>query len=119
MKILAVDTATKGCSVAVTENSILLTELTLVSSRTHSKHLMGMIETAFSMSGLTVNDIDGFAVTKGPGSFTGLRIGISAIKGLASAAGKPVAGVSTLDSLAFQFPSDYPHLICPLLGVSA
>ncbi|MCK5783063.1 MAG: tRNA (adenosine(37)-N6)-threonylcarbamoyltransferase complex dimerization subunit type 1 TsaB [Desulfobacterales bacterium] len=114
MKILAVDTATRSCSVAIVENSTLLAELTLANGRTHSTHLMGMVESAVKMSGLTVSDIDGFAVARGPGSFTGLRIGISAVKGFAAATGKPLVGVSTLDALAFQFPFS-SYLVCPLL----
>jgi tRNA threonylcarbamoyladenosine biosynthesis protein TsaB len=66
------------------------------------------------MAGMEVGELDGFAVTTGPGSFTGLRIGISAVKGFAFATGRPVTGVSTLDALAYQFPW-CPCLICPVL----
>ncbi len=114
MKILAVDTATKSCSVAIVEKESIIAETTLFIEQTHSKHLMEMIDTALNLSGLTVSELDGFAVTKGPGSFTGLRIGISSIKGFAMASGKPVVGVSSLDSLAMQccFSS---YLVSPLL----
>jgi tRNA threonylcarbamoyladenosine biosynthesis protein TsaB len=114
MKILAVDTATETCSIAVVDGDTPLSELTLTRDQTHSKHIMEMIDFVLSISGLTVSDIDGFAVTKGPGSFTGLRIGISTVKGLAFASDKPIVGVSTLDALAFQF-SLSPYLICPFL----
>jgi tRNA threonylcarbamoyladenosine biosynthesis protein TsaB len=114
MKILAVDTATKSCSAAVLYKDSLLAEMTLVSSQTHSIHLMEMIETVIANAGLTVSDLDGFAATRGPGSFTGLRIGISSLKGLAAASGKPLVGVSTLDALAYQF-SWSSFLICPFL----
>lgn len=114
MKILAVDTATKSCSVAIIDRSALLAEKALVVNQTHSKHLMGMIDSVMKMAGLKISDLDGFAVTKGPGSFTGLRIGISAVKGLSAASGKPLVGVSTLDALAFPF-SMSSYLICPLL----
>lgn len=114
MRILAVDTATKSCSVAIVANKHLLAEETLVSDQTHSKHLMEMINKVIDLSGLTLSDLDGFAVTSGPGSFTGLRIGISSIKGLAAASGKPVVGVSSLAALALQaYFSSY--LICPLI----
>ncbi|RZB29663.1 MAG: tRNA threonylcarbamoyladenosine biosynthesis protein TsaB [Desulfobacteraceae bacterium Eth-SRB1] len=114
MKILAVDTATKSCSVAIVDKESLLAELNISSKETHSKHLMEMINTAIGLSGITLSDLDGFAVTRGPGSFTGLRIGISIIKGLALANRKPVIGVSSLDALARQNLFS-PYLICPFL----
>jgi len=114
MKILALDTATPSCSVAILDDGSLLAELTRGNSTTHSRHLMGLINTVCSIADLKAGDVDGFAVTIGPGSFTGLRIGISTIKGLAFSLGKPVVGVSSLDALAWQCAqSDY--LICPIL----
>jgi len=114
MKILAVDTAVKSCSVAIVDKESVLAELTLGIEQTHSKHLMEMINAAIKLSGIIVSELNGFAVTRGPGSFTGLRIGISSIKGLAAATRKPLVGVSSLDALAMQcFFSQY--LICPLL----
>lgn len=114
MKILAVDTATKTCSVAVVNEDAALSEITLARDQTHSKHLMEAIHSAIRLSGLDFSDIDGFAVTKGPGSFTGLRIGISLVKGLAAASGKPVVGISTLDAISLPY-SLSEGLICPLL----
>ena len=114
MRILAVDTATTSCSVAIVDNTSLLSEFTLAKEETHSKHLMDMIKAALRMSGLNFSDLDGFAVTRGPGSFTGLRIGISTIKGLVVASEKPVVGVSSLEALAFQV-SYSRDLICPIL----
>ncbi len=114
MRILAVDTATTSCSVAIVDKTSLLTEFTLHREETHSKHLMDMINTALKISGLNISDMDGFAVTRGPGSFTGLRIGISTIKGLAAASGRPIVGVSSLEALATQ-ASLSSDLICPLL----
>jgi tRNA threonylcarbamoyladenosine biosynthesis protein TsaB len=114
MKILGVDTATTSCSVAIVDKTSLLSEFTIDREETHSKHLMEMIQTAVRMAGLNISDIDGFAVTRGPGSFTGLRIGISTIKGLALASEKPIVGVSSLETLAFQV-SYSRDLICPIL----
>ncbi|MFH2045560.1 MAG: tRNA (adenosine(37)-N6)-threonylcarbamoyltransferase complex dimerization subunit type 1 TsaB [Pseudomonadota bacterium] len=114
MKILAVDTAAKSCSVAIVHNKNLLAELVSEVRETHSKHLMSMIKKIFETSGLNPHDLDGFSVTKGPGSFTGLRIGISSVKGFAEATGKPVAGISTLDALAEQLP-ETPYLICVMI----
>ncbi|RPH53047.1 MAG: tRNA (adenosine(37)-N6)-threonylcarbamoyltransferase complex dimerization subunit type 1 TsaB [Desulfobacteraceae bacterium] len=114
MKILAVDTSARSCSVAIAVRKTVLADLINESGETHSKHLMYMIKRAFEISGLKPSDIDGFAVTKGPGSFTGLRIGISSVKGLAAAAGKPVAGISTLDALAAQVP-ETSYLVCVMM----
>jgi tRNA threonylcarbamoyladenosine biosynthesis protein TsaB len=114
MKILALDTATKSCSVALTDNGTLSAELTALKDETHSKHLMDLVHSVFEISGFGFSDVDGFAVTIGPGSFTGLRIGISTIKGLAHAASKPVVGISSLKALAWQ-SADQNTLICPFL----
>jgi len=114
MRILAVDTATTSCSVAIVDKTSFLSEFTLDREETHSKHLMDMIKAALKMSGLNFSDLDGFAVNRGPGSFTGMRIGISTIKGLAVASEKPVVGVSSLETLALQV-SYSRDLICPIL----
>jgi tRNA threonylcarbamoyladenosine biosynthesis protein TsaB len=100
LRILAVDTATRCCSVAVRAGERLAAETTVVSERTHSVHLMAMIREALNLADLALPAIDGFAVAIGPGSFTGLRIGISTVKALAFAAGKPCVGVSSLEALA-------------------
>jgi len=113
MKILAADTASGSCSVAVTSDNIIMAEITICCSRNHSRHLMDMINSALNLSGITIKEVDGFAVTQGPGSFTGLRIGISTVKGLALASGKPFAGVSNLKVLASRFLYS-PYLICAM-----
>jgi len=114
MRILAVDTTTTSCSVAIVDQTSLLSEFTIDREETHSKHLMDMIKAVMTMAGLNFSDLDGFAVTRGPGSFTGLRIGISTIKGLVVASEKPVVGISSLETLAFQV-SYSRDLICPIL----
>ncbi len=114
MKILAVDTATTGCSVALTDGEHLLAEINLVSTQTHSRHLAGMIGEACRLTGLAVGGMDAYAVVKGPGSFTGLRIGVSTVKGLAEAAGRPILGISALQTLAEQAAASTP-LVCPLI----
>ena len=114
MKILALDTATTSCSVAIVDDGVVSAELTTANNQTHSKHLMNMIDTVCGMSLGKIADMDGFAVTIGPGSFTGLRIGISTVKGLAVSLNKPVVGVSSLDALAWQcIPGQ--NLVCALL----
>jgi tRNA threonylcarbamoyladenosine biosynthesis protein TsaB len=118
MKILAVDTATRHCSVAICQDIALLAETTLFRQQTHSKHLLDMIHRTICLSGIKLNEIDAFAVTRGPGSFTGLRIGLSCVKGMAYALNKPVVSISSLEILATQAmvtagKSDL--LICPIL----
>ncbi len=113
MKILAIDTATLSCSVALVNDDRLLAENTLVNDQTHSKHIMVLIQQVLDMSGVSVSDVDGFAATHGPGTFTGLRIGMSTVKGLAEAGDKPIVGVSSLAALAWQ--ADPSALICPLI----
>lgn len=104
MKILAVDTATHTGSVALTDYEVVLAEYSLFSKETHSRRLLQAVEYLLAQTGLALNDIDGLAVTIGPGSFTGIRIGLATFKGLALATGKPVVGISTLDALAANFP---------------
>jgi tRNA threonylcarbamoyladenosine biosynthesis protein TsaB len=114
MRILALDTATRTGSVAVLADDTVVAEVQATSSGTHAKRLMSAVDDTLRMAGIGLDGLDGFAVTTGPGSFTGLRIGISAVKGLSFATGRPVNGVSTLDALAYQFPW-YPSLICPFM----
>jgi tRNA threonylcarbamoyladenosine biosynthesis protein TsaB len=92
----------------------LAAEMTAVSDRTHSAHLMAMIRETLKMAEVALRAIDGLAVSLGPGSFTGLRIGISTIQGLAFAGGKPCVGVSSLEALALQ-GLPWPHGICALM----
>jgi len=102
MKILAVDTATGSLSVAIMDAGFLCTEITRFTGETHARHLMRLVDTAVNLSGMSVADLDAFAVNIGPGTFTGLRIGLSSIQGMAMATAKPVAGISSLDALAAQ-----------------
>lgn len=114
MKILAVDTAAKTCSTAIVCGDAVLAETVLDRGKTHTRVLMKIIHDMFSAVGMRTSDIDGFAVTIGPGSFTGLRIGLSTVKGLAFAARKPIAGISTLDALAAPF-ADAADLVCAMI----
>ena len=114
MRILAVDTSTRSCSVAVVDRNDLLAEVTSGNGQTHSRHLMAMIDSALGLAGLNLSMTDGLAFTCGPGSFTGLRIGISTILGLSAATRKPIVGISGLDALAMQAAA--PNMtICPLI----
>ncbi len=118
MKILAIDTTSSVASVAVSIDDTLSAEYTLNHGLTHSKFLLSMIDEVLSRLGLTLSDMDYFAVANGPGSFTGLRIGIATVKGLAFAENKPVIAVSTLEAMAYNYShSDY--VICPLMDARA
>jgi tRNA threonylcarbamoyladenosine biosynthesis protein TsaB len=114
MKILAIDTSTPAGSIALTEGALLKAQHILNISATHNQRLLPGIDRILEDTGWTLDDLDALAVSLGPGSFTGLRIGLSVIKGLAWARGKPLAGVPTLDALAANVPF-VPYPICPVL----
>lgn len=114
MKILAIDTSTRVGSIAIVEGPLLKAQQILSISATHNQRLLPGIERILTDAGWSLDDLDAFAASFGPGSFTGLRIGLSIIKGLAWATGKPLAGVPTLDALAANV-SLVPHPICPVL----
>jgi len=114
VKLLAVDTATASCGVAVADGRTIVDRHAMVSRVTHSRHLLSIIDDLLRRNHLAVSDMDGFAVTRGPGSFTGLRIGISTVKGLAAATDAPVAGISSLEALAWHFHKS-PLMVCPLI----
>ncbi|MBF0388950.1 MAG: tRNA (adenosine(37)-N6)-threonylcarbamoyltransferase complex dimerization subunit type 1 TsaB [Desulfamplus sp.] len=115
MRILAVDTAEQSSSVAVVEDGVPICEIFSLDRMTHSKTVMDMVVYALEeRAKITIKEVDGFVVASGPGSFTGLRIGISIIKGLAFATSKPSAGVSSLDGVGYQFSfSSYP--VCVMM----
>ena len=100
MKVLALETSAKAVSAAVTEDGRVLAYTYQNVGQTHSVTLMPMVDAMLKNAGLTVQDVDCIAVACGPGSFTGLRIGVSAAKGLAWALEKPCCGVSTLEAMA-------------------
>ncbi|MCI8594027.1 MAG: tRNA (adenosine(37)-N6)-threonylcarbamoyltransferase complex dimerization subunit type 1 TsaB [Oscillospiraceae bacterium] len=114
MKILALETSAVAASVAVCEDESLLAQSFQNSGLTHSKTLMPMAEDLLKNCGLALKEIDVIAVAAGPGSFTGLRIGVAAAKGLAWAADKPCAAVSTLEAMAWQ-TAHMDGLIVPVM----
>ncbi len=105
MRILGFDTSAKVASVALSENGKLISEFYLDSGFTHSETVLPMAKAVLDAARITPNDIDVFAVNCGPGSFTGLRIGIAAVKALGMSLNKPCAGVSTLEALAYSMQS--------------
>ena len=114
MKILAIESSGLVASVAVIENNILLGEYTMNHKKTHSQTLLPMLDELTKMIELDVNTLDAIAVSKGPGSFTGLRIGSATAKGLGLALDKPIIPVPTVDALAFNLWGT-DKLICPLM----
>lgn len=114
MRILAIDTSTAAASSAIIEDGRLLCEFTINDGRKHSEKLMNIINIALENSGIEISQIDAFACSIGPGSFTGLRLGAAAVKGLGQAMNKPLIAVPTLEALAYNiFPCK--GLVCPML----
>ena len=101
MKLLSVDCSATPASVAITDDEKLLAEFYCNIGLTHSGTLMPMVEATLKATNLDITDIDGFCISAGPGSFTGVRIGISTIKGLAAPYNKKCVGVSTLEAMAY------------------
>jgi tRNA threonylcarbamoyladenosine biosynthesis protein TsaB len=114
MKILGIDTSTSCGSLGIIDDDEVVAEYTLLRDETHSARLVPAIQALLKEARLGLDEIDGMAVSLGPGSFTGLRVGLSAVKGLALAAERPVVGVPTLDALASNLPFT-PCVICPIL----
>lgn len=114
MKILALETSAKAVSAAVTENGKVLCSGYQDTGLTHSRTLMPIVEHILKNTGLTVADMDAIAVAVGPGSFTGIRIGVAAAKGLAFAADKPAVGVSTLAAMARNIAFSDGLVICAM-----
>ncbi|GAA0177698.1 tRNA (adenosine(37)-N6)-threonylcarbamoyltransferase complex dimerization subunit type 1 TsaB [Clostridium sediminicola] len=114
MKVISVDSSTTSATCAVVENNKLLGEITYNDKKQHSVVLMSQIDVLLKNLNLTIEEINGFVVSKGPGSFTGLRIGMATIKGLAQPLNKPVAAISSLDALAFNMAYTQ-GIICPIM----
>jgi len=112
--VLALDSASRHCSVAVCDAEGVRAEASEASGETHARHMMVLIDEVLRCAGLAMGQIDGIAVCRGPGSFTGVRIAMATAKGLAAAAGLPLVGVSSLAALAWPL-SDFPGWICPML----
>lgn len=114
MKILGIDTSTKTLSVAICDDDKIICETFINSALNHSCTLMPVIDSLLTSASLKVSDIDLFVTTSGPGSFTGIRIGISTIKGLALAIDKPCIAISSLEALAFNL-IDTDCIACPAI----
>lgn len=114
MKILAIDSSGLVAGVAVSENGICVAEYNVQYKVTHSQTLLPMTDEVLKRVSSDIKDVDAYAVAAGPGSFTGLRIGIATVKGLAMVHDKPIAAVPTLEALAYNLYGA-KDLICPIM----
>lgn len=116
MRILAIDSSTPQCSVALLQDQAILQELTSQGQPAFSNRLLELVNRILTETKVRLDEVDGFAVTTGPGSFTGLRVGISLIKGFVLATEKPFIGVGTFDAWAAAVVTDTdPDALCPVL----
>lgn len=113
MKILSIDTASNLCTVAVLENEKCIKEIVVNDARNHSEKIMPVIEQALSESKLTLQDIDLIVCDKGPGSFTGIRIGVGTVLAFKDSLNIPCVGISSLEALSYNINTD--GIICSLI----
>ena len=118
MNILMIDTSGPACGVAIMADGRLVYEAELTHKQTHSQRVMPMVDTALQMSDMTAADMDVFGAVVGPGSFTGVRIGVSTVKALAHAANKPCVAVDALEALAANVTA-FDGVVCPILDARA
>ncbi|MBZ0157959.1 MAG: tRNA (adenosine(37)-N6)-threonylcarbamoyltransferase complex dimerization subunit type 1 TsaB [Alphaproteobacteria bacterium] len=114
MKLLAIETSTMLGGVALMEDSTLVAEMRMNIQVTHSERILTGIDHLLRHAGFGLEEIDVFGIAIGPGSFTGLRVGLSTLKGLVYASGKPLVSVPTLEAFAWNLPFA-AHPVCPLL----
>jgi len=114
MKVLALETATMAGSIAIVDDDRLIGEVKVNVKVAHAERLMASIDWLLKASGVSIKEIDAFGISIGPGSFTGLRIGLSTIKGFSYSINKPIVPVSTLDAFARTIPF-CTYFICPML----
>lgn len=114
MLVLSVDSSYSTATCALIKDDKILAEINLNDKKQHSVILMRLIDSILKEYEIDINDIDAFTISRGPGSFTGLRIGMATLKGLAFASKKPLISVSTLDALAYNSIS-FQGIICPIM----
>lgn len=112
MKILSVDSSAKACSAALCEDGKITGSFFINTALTHSQTLVPMIDAVLKNTNTPVESVDAFAVSAGPGSFTGVRIGVAAVKGMASALEKPCVSVSTLEAMAYNLLCEDCVAVC-------
>ena len=118
MKLLAIDTSGPVCGVAILVNGAIAYEAATVNKMTHSVNLLPMIDEACQATGLTIAQLDRIACVTGPGSFTGVRIGVSTVKGLAHAHNTPCVAVDALEAMAAGAGA-FDGVICPIQDARA
>ncbi|MFP4160158.1 MAG: tRNA (adenosine(37)-N6)-threonylcarbamoyltransferase complex dimerization subunit type 1 TsaB [Desulfobacterales bacterium] len=114
MNLLAVDTSASACSAALMNKGRVRAEFFADFDQTHARHVMELVHSVLASAGIEAKDIDAYGVTRGPGSFTGLRIGIATVKGLALAYDRPAAGISSLFALAHPLRAS-AGLVCSVI----
>lgn len=115
MIILALDSTAQTGAVALCRDEKLIASFTLNTGNTHSETLLPSVEAVLKLGDVTVDDVDLFAISKGPGSFTGVRIGAATVKGMAFGKDKPCIGVSTLEALAYNLRG-FSGIACPVMN---
>lgn len=116
MPVLCIESATRVCSVALVTTEDVLVECSLAMDKAHSKHLAAMVQEVLASAGIPIADLEAVAVSKGPGSYTGLRIGASFAKGVCFVTQVPLIAVNTLDAMiAGVDPEDPDVLLCPMI----
>ncbi len=118
MKLLLIDTSGPVCGVAILADGVIRYECAVQNKLTHSVNLLPMIDSAFQAAGMTIQDMDRLAVVTGPGSFTGVRIGVSTLKGLAHGADKPCVAVDALEAMAAG-AGEFNGVVCPIQDARA
>ena len=113
--VLGIDTSSVVATIAVLNEEKLRAEYIVNNKKTHSEKMMVVLDQVLEDSGITIKDVDVVAVAKGPGSFTGIRIGMACAQGIAHALNKPMVGVNTLDGLAYNLMG-YDGLLCPMIN---
>lgn len=114
MIVLSIDSASKVATAALLDEKNLIAEYTINNKLEHSTLIMDMVDKLLKDSSLDIDDVDGFVVSKGPGSFTGLRIGMATVKGLSLGSNKPYISISSLDALAYSLVN-FDGIICPMM----
>ena len=118
MKILAIDTSSKNCSIALLEDTNLIAQKHIDDEKTHSQKLMPLIDEVLKKCKLTLNDLDLLSCSIGPGSFTGVRIGVSTVKAFADVTNIPISPVSSLEGLAYNVLNSHyttTNIVCSLI----